>query len=651
MRARHGVVHQAAGEQLAAGVVVHQLLAQRLADALHRAAVQLPAHDQRVDDAPDVVDAGVAHEGHGAGPRVELHLADVAAVGPGGAADAVRVVDEDVALELAAGQLEQADGVVGAGHVKARRRVANVLGRGLQLARRQLPRLRQRVLGARAHGRAAGEQRARAGAAKAVAALGVAQHHAHALDRHVEGVHHQLRQRGGNALAHLVDGGIDLDEAITLDVHGDALLEHVAARPFQEGGDAQATPQPARARLRRARGKAVPVGQRQRLLQHPLEAADVVGLAHGVGVGHLLGADEVAPPQGDAVDAGLARRLVHQALDVEDGLGPAGAAVGAGGRLVRQHGAEVKVDHWHVVDAGLHPGADQQLDRHPRGQGVGPHVGVRLHPQRQDAAIGRQRQLGVGPHVAPVGGGEELLAALAAPAHRPAGVARGPGDDHVLGVEAGLHAEAAADVAHAHAHRLGRQAQRAGNGAAHRRGHLRAGVHVQSLAVPGSAHGARLQRQRGQPLVGDVERHHVRRLREGRLRRRRVAVARLAGDVVGRGGAHRRRAAGQRGGQRGHGGQLLVVHHHRLGGVARLLQAVGHHGGHGLAHVAHHLVRQRPPHRGGAGAAVGAPEGSADRQRRHAGGHQLGAGDDGSHTGQGARGITVDRADGGMRMR
>ena len=58
--ARRRIVHQAAGERLAALAVVHHVLAQRLADALHRAAIELAAHDHRVDHAADVVDAAYA---------------------------------------------------------------------------------------------------------------------------------------------------------------------------------------------------------------------------------------------------------------------------------------------------------------------------------------------------------------------------------------------------------------------------------------------------------------------------------------------------------------------------------------------------------------------------------------------------------------
>lgn len=115
----------------------------------------------------------------------------------------------------------------------------------------------------------------------------------------------ELRQRGGDALAHLVDGAVDLDDAVGLHVHRHALLEHVAARPLQKRRDAQPAPQATRSRLRSTRFKACPVGQRQRLIHHMLEAAHVVGLAHGVGVRHLLGADEVASTQFDAVVARL----------------------------------------------------------------------------------------------------------------------------------------------------------------------------------------------------------------------------------------------------------------------------------------------------------------------------------------------------------
>ena len=106
-----------------------------------------------------------------------------------------------------------------------------------------------------------------------------------------------------------------------------------------------------------------------------LEAPGVVGLPHRVGVGHLLRPDEIAPAQLHAIDADLARGFIHEALDVEDRLGPARPAVGAGGCLVGKYGAEIKINHRHVVDAGLHPGTYEQLDDHAGGQRVRANIG------------------------------------------------------------------------------------------------------------------------------------------------------------------------------------------------------------------------------------------------------------------------------------
>ena len=118
--------------------------------------------------------------------------------------------------------------------------------------------------------------------------------------------------------------------------------------------------------------------------------AAVVGLAHRVLVGHLLGADQVAPAQRRRIHLHLARRRVHQPLDQVDRLGPAGAAVRAGRRGVGEHGGEVQVDRRQVVDAGRDPRADQQLDRDAGRRGVGADVGERL--ARAAPAPGRRRR-------------------------------------------------------------------------------------------------------------------------------------------------------------------------------------------------------------------------------------------------------------------
>src|SRR3954468_7963654 len=81
-RGGHEVVHEAAGGEVAVGVV-DGLLEQRLGDALGQPAVDLTLDDQRVDDRADVVHAGVLADLDHAGLGVDLHGADVRAVGEG----------------------------------------------------------------------------------------------------------------------------------------------------------------------------------------------------------------------------------------------------------------------------------------------------------------------------------------------------------------------------------------------------------------------------------------------------------------------------------------------------------------------------------------------------------------------------------------
>ena len=77
--ARHRVVHERAGQQLARCLVVDAALEHRLADALREAAVHLALDDHRIDDVAEVVDRDEALDLACAGVRVDLDLADVAA--------------------------------------------------------------------------------------------------------------------------------------------------------------------------------------------------------------------------------------------------------------------------------------------------------------------------------------------------------------------------------------------------------------------------------------------------------------------------------------------------------------------------------------------------------------------------------------------
>src|SRR6476646_8601175 len=78
--ARHGVVHEAAGDELPAAAVVDLVLHQRLADALHHPAHLLAPNDHRIDDAAEVVDDVVAVDVDRAGVRIDLELDHMGAV-------------------------------------------------------------------------------------------------------------------------------------------------------------------------------------------------------------------------------------------------------------------------------------------------------------------------------------------------------------------------------------------------------------------------------------------------------------------------------------------------------------------------------------------------------------------------------------------
>ena len=79
--ARHGVVEERAGDELAAAVVVvENLLHQGLAEPLRQRAVQFAADDHLVEDVAAIVDRAVGDDRERAGVGIDLDLGDVEAV-------------------------------------------------------------------------------------------------------------------------------------------------------------------------------------------------------------------------------------------------------------------------------------------------------------------------------------------------------------------------------------------------------------------------------------------------------------------------------------------------------------------------------------------------------------------------------------------
>jgi hypothetical protein len=204
------------------------------------------------------------------------------------------------------------------------------------------------------------------------------------------------------------------------------------------------------------------------------------------------------------------------------------------------------------------------------------------------------------------------------------------GDDDVLRIDPGLHAEAAAHVADAHLHVLalepGQQRhQRVGDAGRH----LARDVDEEASAVHPRAHAARLERRRGEPLVDEIECDAMRGPGERHLDRRRIAMPRLGGDVVGRTVSEARRVGRERGVHVDDGRQLLVVDGDGLGGVLGGFARRGDHRRHRLAGEADAVERQRPPLRTCRRPAAGMAEAGVERHRADAGRVQRRAGEDG----------------------
>ena len=146
--ARHGVVHEAAGQELAGLAVVDLVLHQRLADALHHAALDLAAHDHRIDDAAEIVDHEVAVDRRPRRsrdrPRPRRHAQPLGWLGgvgsklPVASRPTPNFAGERPHRRVGRlGDVDEADRLVGAGDAEAAVLELDVAGVGLHHARRR----------------------------------------------------------------------------------------------------------------------------------------------------------------------------------------------------------------------------------------------------------------------------------------------------------------------------------------------------------------------------------------------------------------------------------------------------------------------------------------------------------------------------------
>ncbi len=254
---------------------------------------------------------------------------------------------------------------------------------------------------------------------------------------------------------------------------------------------------------------------------------------------------------------------------------------------------------------------------------------------REDAAFAVDRRAYPMQLLARLIGGDQVLAPVLDPFHRPAQPHGGDADQHVLGIELAADAEAAADMGLVHVDRRRREREHAREQIAIAVRHLGGAVQFENVAgrVIATDCATGLERHAGMAADRKLELDHQRR---GAQHRVDIAVA-LAND------RHLGVASGGELAGLGLGGeqdrQLLDRHGDEIGGVLRHIGVVREHGGDRLADVTHLVGRQ---HR----LAEGVERGNAslaEVDRRYV--RDVGRGPDRGHAGQGARGGRIDRDD------
>ena len=205
----------------------------------------------------------------------------------------------------------------------------------------------------------------------------------------------------------------------------------------------------------------------------------------------------------------LGRQLVHDPLDGERGLRPAGATVGVGGGLGGEHVRAGEPVRRELVDRVEHERAEDRDARRHQAQ-VGTHVGEQVHVQREDGAVPLGRDRDVLDLVAAVVGREQRLRAGLGPLDRLAQLHRRGEDEDLLGGDLQLPAEPAADVRRDDAQLVLGHAGGGGRQGLEDVRDLGRRPHGQLLAGGIDDHGARLHERRDEPLLAEPAADHDR---------------------------------------------------------------------------------------------------------------------------------------------
>ena len=276
----------------------------------------------------------------------------------------------------------------------------------------------------------------------------------------------------------------------------------------------------------------------------------------------------------------------------------------------------------HVIDAHQDLGEELRLDRLAELAVIGPKVAARVDTVGGDLMVFVKGELGPGHQITPAVVGKHGFGPLRHPAHRTAQRPRGLGHAEILRVGHRLHAEPTAHIGIGHAHRVFGQAEGFGQKPLMRPDALPAQRHMQAALGPFGIAATRLHGVDDDAVVTNLEPDAMGGFGKSRLNLGLIAHMPVKGAVVGGLCVQRLTARGDI-----HlGGQIVGLEKDHLNRVAGLLQTLGHHQRHRLAHIAHAVLGQHRAQRRRAFAAIAVVD---DRMRQgdiHSRRFQIGAG-------------------------
>ena len=403
----------------------------------------------------------------------------------------------------------------------------------------------------------------------------------HLAVRHAEPLGRHLRERRLVALPGRQRAGVQRERAVLR--HADLHALRLAAGALAVHREADASALAAPLALGAPASEALPVGERERLVEHRFEFAGIEDVASRRSIGELR--DEVSAAQIHNIHAELARRFVEQPLGNVGRLGLRRAPIRPHRTGVGEARVHHRMDQRDVVGVRV---ADRRVVRRDAGvvAEIGAEVDVDRHAQGERAATRVERELGFGDLAAAVHVGRERFGARRGPFDRTTELARRPEHDRVLGIHLALHAEGAADIGHDDAQfRLRHAEDRRQDFAQLERGLRRAVERPAALFLPGERR-ARLDRVGAGARIVDREPRHAGCARKSAFHGCAVAAFQAEAHVVARFVPDLRSAARPRVGQRD-GRQRFVLDVDQLGRIGSLRRGLGNDQRHGFADIAH----------------------------------------------------------------